>query len=53
MYPLEKYEILLEDSNGDYREVLSLCDGSDYATIANLYCLIPMNAFLEAPLSRV
>ena len=48
---LVKYEVLLEDINGDFIEVASLCDGSAYATLTNLYCLIPMNAFWDAPLS--
>lgn len=48
---IDAYRITIVDSNGDYIEDTSTCDGSDPIVRANRYCLVPMTALWAAPFS--
>jgi hypothetical protein len=48
---IDAYRITIIDSNGDYIEVTSVCDGADAVVVANRYCLVPMTALWVAPFS--
>ena len=41
----------MQDINGDFIEVVSLCNGASPATMANLYCIVPMLSFTSTQLS--
>jgi len=44
---------LIEDSNGDYIEDVSQCDGSTQVVVDNLFCLVEMTALRADPFDRV
>lgn len=46
---IDAYRVEIIDGTGNYIEVPAVCDGSDAAVMANLYCLVPMTAFWTAP----
>ena len=50
---ITKYEILLQDENGDFFEDRSLCDGGDSGIMAQFHCLIPMTVFRASPFNKV
>ena len=45
--------MLLEEENGDFSEMTTLCDGSDSSILIQLYCLIPMSTFRDTPFNKV
>lgn len=40
------FRVLLEDKNGDFNEVIELCNGALEDNFTNELCLIPMTSFI-------
>lgn len=49
--PLIDYVITIKTNDGDYLEETTYCNGSDFQTRGNLFCLIPMPVLRDAPYS--
>ena len=48
---LDKYQILIEDAVGEFREQLVSCDGTNLVIVAQRFCDVPMITLTSAPYS--
>lgn len=42
---ISSYQVLLKVASGDFEELTDLCDGSDYSSMTEQFCTVPMNEF--------
>ena len=48
---LDKYQVLIQDALGEFRDQLVSCDGTNLVIVAQRFCDVPMITLTSAPYS--